>query len=82
MFEEYFPGYDPFYEFYDYRSWCGYSDSAFLFIFEKDGILYALEGGNNGFHNTPTKFDEIYVVSEEKASELLEEWDNAFGLSE
>lgn len=82
MLDDFFTGYDSSYILYDYRSWCGYSDSAFLFIFEKDGTLYVLEGGNNGFHNTPTKFDEIYVASEKRVNELLEEWDSVFGLSE
>ena len=77
-FDEYFSGYDPSYELYDYRSWCGYSDSAFLFIFEKEGEFFILDGGSSPFGDSNTKFDDIYKVDILYVDARLNEWDIAF----
>lgn len=77
--KDFFSDYDPSYILYDYRHWCGYSDTAYVFIFEKDNSLYMLEGGSSGEGSWHTRFEQIEKISLDEVCEILTEWDSVFG---
>lgn len=67
--------YDPSYNIVFEASWCDWEEYGWIYIFEKDGKYYALEGGHCVMcESYDTTWDDLYLVSEDEALELMFRW--------
>lgn len=78
QFADYFQNYDPSYEILFQDDWSGYEDSGWLFLFERDGKYYRIEGGTSAlcYNDSPPNFkDELEEITADEVLASLEEWE-------
>lgn len=77
--EDYFCGYDDSYTYIFYSSWESYEENGWIFIFEKEGKYYSIEGGYCVMQVYPYKTtwgkDLSGPMSEDEALKLMIEWE-------
>jgi len=76
-------GYDPTYKYVFSASWSDYEDYAWIYIFEKDGKYYSLEGGQcsgagYGYFSTEWDHDwqflEYLTDSQDEVLQVMMDW--------
>lgn len=76
-FAGYFAGFDPSYNLIFSAGWSDWEEGGWLFIFEKDGQAYSIEGGHCVMTGTsePSFPEDLEPLSQDEALAMMLEWE-------